>query len=536
MVVGEMILKNYKILIWLFFILISFVVLVNINPGGFKVDYIGKNSTVTGIAVGDVIYSINDKTAAKDDFTKEYYGNLKLNTDKGIKFVKSNGTLSMSVSKVELTKLNFGLDLKGGVRALIQPNISTNDTIEQTLTTLQNRINLYGLRESSFRPIWYGKQGFIEISMAGGSQEELRELLEHQGKFDAKIPIIVKISNGTGEITLDKKYQFIVGNNYSITVDGKIVRQGEEFTLAGIPLVIENVNDGINITSKVFTGKDIVTVFFDPQKSRVERLESGYRWSFSIQLSSDGAQRFAWITQNIPRRLDYLESQIYFYLDDKLIDSLNIASGLKGKIETEILITGGANTLDSAKTERSKLQSILRSGALPTTIQVVQMDTISPNLGEDFIKNAMLAGIGAILGVSLVILVRYRKMLLVVPMLVISLTEIFIILGMSVLINWTIDLSAIAGIIIAVGTGINDQIIIIDQALRKEVKIETLREKLRDAFFMVYGAGGTIIAAMIPLFSVLSLRGFAITTIIGVLVGLIITRPAFSVLVEKTIK
>ena len=109
---------------------------------------------------------------------------------------------------------------------------------------------------------------------------------------------------------------------------------------------------------------------------------------------------------------------------------------------------------------------------------------------------------------------------------------------MSVVINWTIDLAAIAGIIAAVGTGIDSQIVIIDQTLRGEAKLESMKEKLKRAFFVIFGSAGTVIAAMLPLM-ILGfglLRGFAITTIMGVLIGVFIARPAYGEIVKKIVK
>ena len=133
---------------------------------------------------------------------------------------------------------------------------------------------------------------------------------------------------------------------------------------------------------------------------------------------------------------------------------------------------------------------------------------------------------------------RYRKLIVILPIIVVSFSEIIIILGMSVLIGWTIDLAAIAGIIGVVGTGIDTQIIMIDQALRKSEHHITLREKMKRAFFIIFGAAGTVIAAMFPLliFGFGVLRGFAIVTILGVLIGIFITRPAFGAMIERLIK
>jgi preprotein translocase subunit SecD len=188
--------------------------------------------------------------------------------------------------------------------------------------------------------------------------------------------------------------------------------------------------------------------------------------------------------------------------------------------------------------ERARLQSILKSGALPTSVTIVQLETLSPTLGTTFIKNALLAGFVALIGVIVVVGTRYKKPRIVLPMIIISSSEILIILGIASMIGWTIDLPAIAGIIATIGSGINSQIMIIDQALRGEDKTLSLREKLKSAFFVIFGAGGTVIAAMIPLMIVGFglLRGFAITTIIGVLVGIVIARPAFGEIVKRILK
>ena len=536
--------KNPRILIWLFFVAVSVVLISpNPNPEGFVVNYIKKNSTAEGLAVGDVLYKIDGKEITTAVLEGEYYGKINLETAVGTKIITANGSLGISVEPVSFSDLKFGLDLKGGVRALVEPNVTDNATMEQVISTLQTRINIYGLRESIFRPLSYENKKFIEISMAGGTREELRELLEQEGKFEAKIPVILDVVENRASLELDKEYAILVENN-SIAVNDIKAGINDSFVLAGVQFYVEDIGEGLNLTSKVYSGDDIVTVFFDPQRSRIEKEGSGYKWFFSIKISNSGAEKFAWITKNIPlAKMDigaserYLESKIYLYLDNDLIEELNIVAGLKGKLATEIMVTGWASSLDEAKQERAKIQAVLRSGALPASIEIVQMDTVSPTLGMDFLKSAIFAGGIAILVVSSIAFIRYRKIKLMLPMIIVSLSEVLIILGIAVLINWTIDLAAIAGIIAAVGTGIDSQIIILDQSLRREHRIVTLKEKIERAFFIIFGAGGTTIAAMLPLMAIGFglLRGFAITTIIGVLAGILVTRPAFGVIVRNMI-
>ena len=533
--------KNIRVLVWIFFIAVSLLLVgFSYNTQGFVVTFVSANSTLSNIAVGEIIHSINDVAVTAASFDQKYYGTIKIDTDHGQKFDRANGTLGVQVEEVPSSNLEFGLDLKGGVRAVIEPNTTDNSTIEQIIATLQTRINVYGLREAVFRPMYYEGKGFVEISMAGGNREELRNLMENQGRFEGKINFPLRIIGGAGTLKLDKAYILAVANG-TLHVNNLDIKPGESFELNNVKIKLEGVESGrLNLTFDVIHGTDVKTVYFDPQRSRTEAVQGGYQWSFAIQLSPESAQRFAWATSNmdiIPGRAS-LDGPIEFYLDDILVDSLSISSQLKGKAETEILITGSAATRDLAVKDRARLQSILKSGALPTAVTIVQLDSISPTLGSGFLRSAMMAGFVALVGVIIVVGSRYRKPKIVLPMIIISASEILIILGIASVIGWTIDLPAIAGIIATIGSGINSQIMIIDQALRGEDKTATMREKLKDAFFVIFGAGGTVIAAMIPLMTIGFglLRGFAITTIIGVLVGILVVRPAFGEIVKRIIK
>jgi preprotein translocase subunit SecD len=572
------VMMNYKIIIWILFI-VGAVLLIwpNPDPKGMRVTHLNSSIDYGELKRGDVIFNIAG-VPAEEALAKKYQNIVKLETSRGPVYLRANGTLGIKAEQVRKTNLNFGLDLKGGTRAIIEPLNMTNQTLQDVISTLQTRINVYGLREANFRPVWHDDKGFIEITMAGGDEEELRALLEKQGMFEAKIPLMVDT------LVLDETYDIIfdVGvirtessdaqekqvspregakqneTNYTetvasrndtmsrankIIVNGKTVSAGDSFELDNIYFVLRNVADGkANLTATVFTSEDIEIVYFDPQRSYIQRQGDGFRWAFGVQIGPEGARRFAHITQNLDRQFDktvgesYLSSKIYLYLDGNLIDALNIAASLKGMEETNPQITGGSSTYEQALKTKQYLQTVLRSGSLPTEIEISEMNVVSPRLGSEFVKNMLYAGIGAIIALSLVVFIRYRKIIIIVPMLVVSMTELLIVLGMSVLIGWTIDLAAIAGLIAAIGTGVDDQLIILDRVIRKEEM--TLRQRIKRAFFVVFGAAGTLTAAMLPLMIIGFglLRGFAITTIVGVLVGVFITRPAFAVMVEKIVR
>ncbi len=118
-----------------------------------------------------------------------------------------------------------------------------------------------------------------------------------------------------------------------------------------------------------------------------------------------------------------------------------------------------------------------------------------------------------------------------------SISEVILILGFASLFKWNLDLAAIAGIIAAVGTGIDDQIIIADEVLKKRAIVLNWKEKIKRAFFIIFSAYATTVVAMLPLMFAGAglLKQFAITTIAGVTIGVLITRPAFASMVEKLI-
>ncbi|MEK6867885.1 MAG: protein translocase subunit SecD, partial [Nanoarchaeota archaeon] len=117
---------------------------------------------------------------------------------------------------------------------------------------------------------------------------------------------------------------------------------------------------------------------------------------------------------------------------------------------------------------------------------------------------------------------------------------VLIILGAAAFIGWNIDLAAVAGILVAVGTGVDDQIVITDEVYgrRKQKTYLNWKDKLKRAFVIIMAAYFTTVVAMLPLFwaGAGALKGFALTSILGVTIGVFVTRPAFAVAIEALLK
>jgi len=292
----------------------------------------------------------------------------------------------------------------------------------------------------------------------------------------------------------------------------------------------------------------------------------------------------------VPSQMDlnsgeyYLKDcEIFLYLDNELQSNLRIASSLGGKAYSTPQIEGSRETRDDAAQEKMKLQTILRSGALPVSLETSSIAIISPTLGSNFIQAAMLAALVAGAVVITIVFVRYRKFKVAVPLVLIGLFEIIIVLGISAsgpydtaiwmsvlvanllviilawwklhesdlsawagailvpilgLLSWNTDLPAIGGLIAAIGTGVDQMIIIADETVGgKNItrKIYSIKEKIGRAFFIVFTAAATNISSLLPMLFVAAgifMRGFVITTIVGILTGILITRPAYAKLIE----
>ena len=497
-----------RVFLLIFFIFISLLAIKPISDTeGVAIRSVALNSSAAfaGISVTNNVQPIsyerilsinNQKISSLDDYANEIETSedkLMITTNKGT-YILLNENIGLTVDKPASNNIIKGLELQGGTRALIKPTKKISEQQFQDLVdTMENRLNVYGIKQLIIkRASDLDGNKYVIVEIAGATKEEVQELIAKQGKFEAKIGNDVVFNGGNKDIT------FVCRN------DG---------TCSGIRAC--NPVEGVYQC----------------------------QFEFQITLSEEAAQRQADITSNLDLNVSefgyqYLEKPIDLYLDDNLVDSLNIAAELRGKASRDILISGPGvgnteeeamkNTNDNMK----KLQTVLITGALPTSLEIVKIDSISPSLGSTFEKNALRAALFAILAVAIVIFIRYRNLKISIPIVIISSSETLIVLGILTMMKYNLDLAAIAGIIAAVGTGVNDQIVITDEILNKESV--NWKDRYKKAFFIILAAYATAMASMLPLLIAGAglLRGFAISTMIGVTIGVLVTRPAFANIIK----
>ncbi len=408
----------------------------------------------------------------------------------------------LTVYNAPTTNIRKGLDLQGGTRVLLQPEKElAGEEMSVLIDNMEQRLNVFGLsdivlRESSDLS---GNQ-YILVEVAGVNEEEVKELISKQGKFEAKIANATVFAGGTDITHVCRTTQ-----------------------CSGI-----DPSQGCGMTSDG---------------------NWACRFMFSITLTPEAAERQAAATRNLEvvreGDYDYLSEKIIFYLDDVEVDQLNIGSDLKGKAATDIQISGmGAGStqqeaiFDSLKNMK-RLQTILITGSMPVKLNIVKTDNLSPVLGAEFLRNAVFVGLVSLLSVSIIVFIRYRRAVIALPLAFSSLCEVIILMGFAALVGWNLDLAAIAGIIIAVGTGVDHQIVITDEILSKEEEVSSSwKQRLKKAFSIITTAYFTTVVAMVPLLFAGAglLKGFALTTIAGITIGILITRPAYAAIIEVLLK
>ena len=545
------ILKQWRIWLLLFCLVGSLILIAPSGKEAVIVKSVSPDSPLFGkLKAGDSLDWINEKTIKNPEDIHEfedYTGVLRFmkNGQLELADVDTPGLGVVLIQKPS-SRLNFGMDMIGGTRVLLKPIVEKNissDIIPQTIATLETRINIYGLRESKIQPLSdIEGNKYVQIEMAGGTRQEIEDLLAKQGMFEGKILRVLDIENKTGKLLgMD-----VVKSEDAVKIGSKILKVNETAVLDNIQVKYMNTSEGKAVFfTTVFTGNDIKSVCMQEQAgictSRILQQRTGWQFMFQVFVSQESAEKFAKVTKEMEVIVDprsgetYLDGQIFLFLDEKLISSLNIAADLAGKAYTEPVITGFREVKEDALSEKLMLQSILQSGSLPVKLEIIKVDQISPTLGEEFLASAGLAGLLAALAVGIIVFIRYRKFGIALPVVLTSLSEVIIILGAASLVKWTIDLASIAGIIAAVGTGVDSQIMIIDEILAGgKRRMYTLKQKMKRAFFIIFSSASTTIAAMVPLMAIGIgvMRGFAITTTIGVLVGIFISRPAFGKIAE----
>ena len=395
------------------------------------------------------------------------------------------GNVSQSAFEDALGQAGYDYDT-------VRPGV-TEDTRNTIVRILRDKVSEAGLSGGQVQQVTTtSDEHFVVIEMPNTNQTELEELVTQRGQVQVVAAYPVQTSNGTETRTTPLLGQ---GDFSSIGTAQEAPSLG-----AHVPVVLKDQ---------------------------------------PAQNFSNAMREFGFTNEGV-RACNYRANPespghcLYTVVDGEVVYAANMSPDLAQTFRQEKFTQNPSFVMGTTNmSEARQLQIHLNAGSLPASLDMEEGTSyfLAPSLAEQFKLYSLITGLVAVGAVSAVVFLRYGDPKVAAPMLVTALSEVVILLGFAAAIQLPLDLSHIAGFIAVIGTGVDDLIIIADEVM-SEGDVNSSRvfqSRFRKAFWVIGAAAATTIIAMSPL-AVLSLgdlQGFAIITILGVLIGVLVTRPAY---------
>ena len=395
---------------------------------------------------------------------------------------------------------------------------SSNEDItkfENIFLNKENQINIFYNQYRSYEmdysiknnniTISYSKFGLIEIKNSALNQsiEIVRRRVDEVGTSE---PTILK--RGSDRILIElpgledpNRIKKLLGKTANLTF--RMVSESEDAFGSQI-LNFENSDEKLNISKRVIlSGKNLVNA----QPSLDNQTNQAV---VSFTFDRVGAKKFARTTT------DNVGKKVAIILDNFIISApvINepITSG-NGRIT-------GNFTFQSA----TDLALLLRSGALPAPLNIIEERTVGPDLGEDSIKaGAISLAIGFLLVISFM-LIRYKLLGVIADLALIL--NLILLIGVLSILEATLTLPGIAGIILTVGMAVDANVLIFErikeEMITEKSNIHAFDTGYKKAQSAILDANITTLISAIILFFLGSgpVKGFAVTLGVGVLTTL----------------
>jgi protein-export membrane protein SecD len=415
------------------------------------------------------------------------------------KLLKAN-ELNYTNFKIGEKNLSFTLDNSDKFKLLffskknnlLNPYINNYNSHELDLEITGNNINIF-----------FSKFGLLTINNSALKQsiEIVRRRIDDVG---TKEPTILQ--RGEKRILVElpglkdpERIKNLLGKTAQLNF--RLVSDNDEF---GIDKLVSENGVDLNVSKRiVMSGDNLI----DAQPNFSSQSNEP---TVSFTLDRLGAQKFGrTTTDNVGKRLAIV-------LDGKIISAPSINEP----------ITGGSGIISGNFTfqEATDLSLLLRSGALPTPLDIVEERTVGPDLGKDSIQSGVISLIVGFILVILFMFYKYKVFGLIANIALIA--NLIMLIGVLTILEATLTLPGIAGIILTVGMAVDANVLIFER-IKEELKTE---KSIVHAFHMGYSkaritvldANITTLIAAVILFAFGSgpVKGFAITLGIGIITTL----------------
>ena len=528
--------KNWKVLLLVVFLLLSFAI-IGFRGLQFGIDF--KGGTLFQIQLAEPVTSIEERSRIVQTVQQrlDWTGLRDISVNFfGEEFVIAQVAESDAETVGRIESL---LKKQGVFEAMIDGNVIFSG--EEIIDLPKDPAKGYSLYKEGDGVRWV-----LPFVLKSEAAKRFTEMTFHQCE-------LVSFSPETGrDYECEQTYFFIDRPKEAVLVMSKNeFFADEQLLLQGISAegispgtkideIVLNSQVPLFLTEKgIFSDEQVASLSQEVSEKDIAIISESLEQSLQDRLVELGFElRVVIPKEGLPFVFDALGMRSIIGLSDS-VAQMDVPRIEDAKTMDKLQIFGFATTREAAIQRRADLEILLQSGSLSVSVKSISKEVISPLLGENFLQNTAMIGIIALIIVAIVLFIRYRVLKLTLPIVLIGLSEVIITLALASLIS-KFDLGAVAGILAAVGTGVDHQIIITDELKRGEKEEGgSLISRTKRAFFIIMAAATTTIVTMLPIiligFGLGRLVGFAITTTIGVLVGVLITRPAFGEIAKAVI-
>jgi preprotein translocase subunit SecD len=406
-------------------------------------------------------------------------------------------------------KLKLGLDLRGGAHLVLQvlpdgamagsPSRVTPDTLKEVIRTLERRVNQLGVADPVITE--YGSTGDRVLVQLPGVEdvEKAKRLIISVAQLS--VHLVDRVAP-TRESLLAQLADGVPPG--LMALEGRAEAPGE----TAVYLVRRQ---------PVVTGRDL-------KNARAGLGELGEP-NVRFTLKPPGAEAFERETAgSIGRRLAIV-------FDDRVIS----APMIEGAVGMEGQIRGGFTAA-----EADELATLLRAGALPAKMRYLDQLTVGASLGRDSIRAGLIASGAALLFIAVFMLAYYR--LAGANAVVALLANLLMLLAAMVWLDATLTLPGIAGVILTLGVGVDTNVLVFER-IREELRQgKAARQAMRNGFARAWvtildtHATALIAAAFLFQFGTGSVKGYAVTVVIGLLANVFASYFASKLLFEWALR
>jgi len=369
------------------------------------------------------------------------------------------------------------------------------DTMTQTMATIERKINALGLTESSVQPTGRSDaEAELLVQLPGvDDSAHIKQLLQTQAVLEW-----VEVKDGP-----------YASRDEAMAKHGGILPLGTKL----VPTVMRGGQQSWYLVSRnaVVRGTDI-------RDSRASQDQTG-RWETSFVLNQDAAKKFENYTAN------NIGNKAAIVVDGQAIEVATIQS----RISDSGRITGAPS-----QEEAADLALNLRAGSLPAGVVYEEERTVGPSLGQDSIREGFRAGIAGLLAVVIFMLVYYRRSGINAT-LALVLNAVILVAALSYF-DATLTLPGIAGVILTIGMAVDSNVLIFER-IREELRagkavVAAVDAGFSKAFATIVDTHVTTVVSCLFLFifGTGPVKGFAVTLVIG-----LIANVFTAVFVSKTI-